>query len=238
MNSLNIKIRNVVNKLIKNIRGSREYKMDPAISFLTIMGILSRKLICYIRSILRFFPPGMVIFIGSDVVIRSRNLLNLGKSVVIGNGVIIDALSKQGINIGNFTSIGEMSRLIASGTYTDLGKGITIGSNSSLGGFTFIGGAGGVRIGNEVIAGQWVSFHPENHNFDLLDIPIRLQGVSRKGIFIGDNCWIGAKATFLDGSSVGNGSVVAAGAVVIGPFPENSIIGGIPARIIGKRKSI
>lgn len=49
---------------------------------------------------------------------------------------------------------------------------------------------------------------------------------------IGNNCWIGAKTTILDGTIIGNHCVVAAGAVVKGIFPDNVIIGGVPARII------
>ena len=61
---------------------------------------------------------------------------------------------------------------------------------------------------------------------------IREQGVTSKGIKIGNNVWIGAKATFLDGAIIGNNCVVAAGAVVNGIFPNNVIIGGVPAKIL------
>ena len=53
-----------------------------------------------------------------------------------------------------------------------------------------------------------------------------------KGITLGNNIWVGAKVTFLDGSQVGDNSVVAAGAVVKGVFPNNVIIGGVPAKIL------
>lgn len=55
------------------------------------------------------------------------------------------------------------------------------------------------------------------------------------GYKIGNNCWIGAKATILDGTSIGNGCVVAAGAVVTGCFPDDVVIGGVPARILKER---
>lgn len=98
-----------------------------------------------------------------------------------------------------------------------------------------MGCAGGIEIGDDTIIGNYVSFHSENHNFQVRDIPIRLQGVNRKGIKIGQNCWIGAKATILDGTQIGNGCVIAAGAVVSGIFPDNVVIGGVPARIIKNR---
>lgn len=49
---------------------------------------------------------------------------------------------------------------------------------------------------------------------------------------IGNDCWIGAKATILDGTVIGNHCIVAAGAVVKGTYPDNVIIGGVPAKII------
>lgn len=65
---------------------------------------------------------------------------------------------------------------------------------------------------------------------------MRLQGVNRKEIMIGNDCWIGAKATILDGVVIGDGCVVAAGALVPrGVYPSYSIIGGVPARVIKKR---
>ena len=78
--------------------------------------------------------------------------------------------------------------------------------------------------------------HSENHNYSNTEIPIRLQGVNRSGIIIGDDCWIGAKATILDGARIGNGCIVAAGAVVTkGEYPDYSILGGVPAKIISSR---
>lgn len=49
------------------------------------------------------------------------------------------------------------------------------------------------------------------------------------GVKIGNNCWIGAKAIILDGTKIGNGCIIAAGSVVRGEFPDNVIIGGVPA---------
>jgi acetyltransferase-like isoleucine patch superfamily enzyme len=68
-----------------------------------------------------------------------------------------------------------------------------------------------------------------------MTLPIRHQGVSRKGIKIGKNCWIGSKVTVLDGVTIGTGSIIAAGSVVTKSFPENSIIGGVPAKLLKTR---
>lgn len=66
---------------------------------------------------------------------------------------------------------------------------------------------------------------------------IREQGVSHKGIKIGNNCWIGAGVVFLDGAELGDGCVVGANAVVTKKFPDNVVIAGIPARILTYRNN-
>ena len=78
-------------------------------------------------------------------------------------------------------------------------------------------------------------FHAENHNYADKNKLIKEQGVTHKGIKIGNNCWIGSGAVFLDGVEIGDGCVVAANAVVTKKFASNSIIGGVPAKLIKER---
>ena len=68
-----------------------------------------------------------------------------------------------------------------------------------------------------------------------MDKPIRLQGATRKGVEIGEDCWIGSKAVILDGVKIGNHVIVAAGAVVNRDVPDYAIVGGVPAKIIKTR---
>lgn len=166
----------------------------------------------------------------------SKANIQCANGVSFGSYSIIDGLGIHGIDIGNGSSIGAFSILKVSGTLSDVGHGINIGSNVGIGDFAHIGGAGGVIIGDNTIAGAYLSIHPENHIFENKAILIREQGVTRKGIEVGSNCWIGAKVTLLDGSKIGNGSIVAAGAVVNGSFPDNVVIGGIPAKILKYRQ--
>ena len=57
----------------------------------------------------------------------------------------------------------------------------------------------------------------------------------RKGIEVGQNCWIGSKVTILDGVTIGAGSIIAAGSLVNKSFPINSIIGGVPGKLLKTR---
>lgn len=156
-------------------------------------------------------------------------------NIKLYNNVYIDCLSKEGVYIGNNVVIGSNSRIECTGSLSYVGKGIKIGDNTTFGNDCFFGAAGGIEIGDNVIGGQYIHFHSENHNFNDLNLLIREQGVSHKGIKIGNNCWIGSSAIFLDGSEIGDGCVIAAGTVVNKKFPDNCVIGGVPARIIKNR---
>lgn len=176
-----------------------------------------------------------LVALGKAVTVHTKGKATFGRGVSIGSYSTLDALGTEGLCIGAGSSIGSFSMLKVSGTLTSIGKGISIGTNVGLGDYTHIGGAGGVNIGNDTIAGAYLSIHPENHVFTCTDKLIRNQGVTRKGIIIGKNCWIGAKVTVLDGAKIGDGCVVAAGAVVNGEFPDNVVIGGVPAKILKER---
>ncbi|WP_278216534.1 acyltransferase [Lactococcus lactis] len=171
-----------------------------------------------------------------SVILRVKKQIILGSNVRIGKAVEVNALSLKGVHIGNNSSITAYSTVKVSWSLSDLGLGIWIGENSSFGEYTFFGGAGGIHLGNDVISGQYVRFHSENHNFKDSSRLIRQQGVTRKGITIGNDVWIGAGSVFLDGSEVGNHCVVAANSVVTSIFPDGVIIGGCPAKVIKKIK--
>lgn len=164
--------------------------------------------------------------------------IKFGRMLRISKNCEINALSKDGLIIGNNVSFGYATTLRITGSIYNLGKGVIIGNNVGLGTHGYFGGAGGLIIGDDTIFGNYVSVHPENHIYNDIDRPIRLQGVNHKGIIIGKNCWIGAKVTILDGVEIGDGCIIAAGAVVKGSFPSNCIIGGVPARIIRYRANL
>ena len=178
-------------------------------------------------------PKGMLL--GRGVSFFNSSKIKWGKFLRLGNQVSISALSKNGIQLGDNVSIGAFSRVIVSTSLHDIGDKIVIGNSVGIGEFAYLGGAGGLEIGDECIVGQYWSCHPENHNYEDLNVSIRHQGVTRKGIKIGKNCWIGSKVTVLDGVQIGDGSIIAAGSVVNKSFPENSIIGGVPAKLLKNR---
>jgi len=119
--------------------------------------------------------------------------------------------------------------------YTYGGK-IKIGNYCSINPFTVIYAAGGGTIGEHVRIAPHCMIVASNHNFEDPERLIREQGVVAMGITIGDDVWVGSHANILDGVTVGEGSVVAAGAVVTKDVPAYSIVAGVPARVVKSRK--
>ncbi|MFT6334128.1 MAG: acetyltransferase-like isoleucine patch superfamily enzyme, partial [Halioglobus sp.] len=119
--------------------------------------------------------------------VRFFNLSKIkwGKFLKLGNGVFISSLSKKGIDIGDNVSIGDYSRLVVSTSFNNLNGFIKIGNNVGIGEFAYLGGGGTLEIGNDCIVGQYFSCHPENHNYSIIEVPIRMQGVTHQGIKIG-----------------------------------------------------
>ena len=115
------------------------------------------------------------------------------------------------------------------------GRGVTLGDRSGIGVNASIGEQ--TRIGSDVMMGPDCVIYTRNHRFDRLDIPMREQGYGPvEPEEIGDDCWIGGRVTILPGVHVGNGAVIAAGAVVTKDVPPYAVVGGVPAKIIYNRK--
>lgn len=92
-------------------------------------------------------------------------------------------------------------------------------------------------IGNDVLIAPNVAILSRMHEFERTDIPMSLQGYRpEKGVVIGDDVWLGRNVIVMPGVKVGRGSIVAAGAVVTKDVEPFSIVGGVPAILIKRRK--
>lgn len=106
------------------------------------------------------------------------------------------------------------------------------GNNVSIHPMCYFQASGGIEIGSDVSIAHGVTLMTQNHSYVDSSIPIKEQPVVSKPIVIEDNVWIGAKATILCGCRIGKHSVVAAGAVVTKDVPPNTVVAGVPARVI------
>lgn len=210
-----------------------EFDAAMILSFLTTTGLA---LFRGLRMLLRFRSPRFMM-LESGVRLRYAHRMRYGSFLKLGRGVSVEALGAEGVSFGRNVSIGDWSKVVVSTTPSAPGSFIRIGDSVGIGEYAYLGGAGGLTIGQDCIVGQYFSCHPENHCFADPHTAIRHQGVERKGIRIGEDCWIGSRVSVLDGVSVGAHSVIAAGAVVNRSFPPYSIIGGVPARLLGRREA-
>lgn len=174
-------------------------------------------------------------FKGKRTDIKFSNALKLNGTLTLGKNVTLECLGKNGIELGHNVNIPDNCFLRCTGVISELGVGIKIGNNTGLGHNNFLNGQGGISIGDDVIIGPYVKIMSENHEFSDSTSPIRLQGVSRQGITIESDVWIGTGVTILDGVNIGKGCVIGAGSVVSKSIPEYSIAVGVPCRVIKKR---
>lgn len=228
----------LINKVISKIK-KEPYKIDDEIKYSTLLTIIRDKGLMVIRGIrhkLMLKESKGILFVGKKVKIREHKKIRFKGSATIEDGCFINALSKGGITIGNNFSLGRNSIIECTGVIRELGEELIIGDNVGIAANAFIAMRGKVTIGDNTIFGPGVSIHAENHNFSDLNTPIRKQGATRKGVVIGNDCWIGSKAVILDGVRIGNHAIVAAGAVVTKDVPDYAIVGGVPAKVIKLRK--
>jgi acetyltransferase-like isoleucine patch superfamily enzyme len=133
------------------------------------------------------------------------------------------------IRVGRRCEIHPGALLLAYGGH------VTLGDDCSVNPYTILYGHGGLTIGNGVRIAAHTVIIPSNHVFADRNTPIRLQPVTRLGVHVGDDVWIGAHVTVLDGVHIGSGTVVAAGSVVTNDVEPFSVVAGIPARRIRER---
>lgn len=111
--------------------------------------------------------------------------------------------------------------------YCDYIQKTKIGKNCFIGHGTYFMDGGTVTLGDNVFLGPFCGFYTASHP---LDYTTRNKGLEKAlPIKVGNNCWFGANCTILPGTTIGDGCVIAAGSVVKGDIPANSVIAGVPA---------
>lgn len=158
------------------------------------------------------------------------------------------ATKKLLVQMNNATEPEEIRSFLSQITGTEIDESVMVftplhinyGKHTKIGKNVFINfdcvflDLGGITIENNVQIAPKVSLLTESHPLN----PAERQSLIPKSIHIKKNAWIGANATILQGVTIGENAVVAAGSVVSKDVPDNVVVGGIPAKIIKEIKSI
>ena len=175
---------------------------------------------------------GKSLIIGRNVTIRGGMKIEIGNHVSIDDNVVIDARGEKGsIKIGSGSLISRNTILRARNASITVDEGSDIGANCILATDSKL------EVGKDVlIAAYSYLCAGGNHTYDRTDIPIIQQGfVSKGGVVIEDDVWIGSHAMIMDGVRIGKGSIIGTQSLVNKDFPERSIAFGQPATRQGSR---
>ena len=151
---------------------------------------------------------------------------DIGRGVAIGPGSRIRTSDGGALRLGEGTAIDPGCELTAK-----RGQ-LSIGPRGFVGRGSVIVCRDAVTIGNDVLIAEYVTIRDQDHRYGGPEVTAK-NGYETEPVTIGDNVWIGAKATVTMGVTIGNDAVVAAGAVVTCDVPDGAIVGGVPARVIG-----
>jgi acetyltransferase-like isoleucine patch superfamily enzyme len=151
--------------------------------------------------------------------------------VFLGRRVEVEGRPGYGrVVLGKWVHIGDGTALRAHEGTLRIGDKVVFGRHNTVNCYL------DVEIGAKTLIADWVYVADFDHRFDDLDIPIKDQGIAKSPVRIGPDCWIGVKVTVLRGTVVGQGCVLAAHAVVRGELPDFSVAGGVPAKVLKRRK--
>lgn len=197
--------------------------------------------------------------IAQDVYLKHPELIEIsGRTIICKRVELSTETDSSGIKIGNCVLIERDVRIrvfnrhsrIQIGNHVNIEKGIDfliyqggqieIGDNTYIGSYSCIhSNLANLKIGRDCSIASHCSIYNSNHSFGDANKTIKEQGwVSKGGIVIEDNCWLGTGVKVLDGVTIGRGSVIGAGAVVTKDIPPYSIAVGVPAKVIDKRAII
>lgn len=156
----------------------------------------------------------------SDIITHDPHCISIGEGSRLHHHVVITAWKNH------FTGENDAS--------------LIIGEGADIGEYTHITAMGHMRIGKNLLTGRWVTITDNGHgdiDYETLQqVPINRRLHSKGDVTIGNNVWIGDKATILPAVIIGDGAVIAANSVVTKDVPAYSVVAGNPAKVIKQVK--
>ena len=162
--------------------------------------------------------------ISSGAYLKGVAAIQIGRQCKVHDHASIDASRSKGVILGDQVTLNRYA-CVQGGE-----GGVRLGNRVEINNFSIINGTGGVDIGDDTLVGPGVRIISYQHRHALA-ATIRSQAVDALPIRIGRDCWLGANCVILAGVSIGDGAVVAAGAVVREDVPAQAIVAGVPATV-------
>ncbi len=161
--------------------------------------------------------------------------LRLGRRLVtdglcfVGPGVQLEVRRGARLVLGRWSWIGHGCKVRVHEGEVHVGAKTVIGQECTISAFRH------VSIGRECVVADRVMLIDFDHGMVEVERPIRLQGIYKRAVRVGNNCWIGYGACILRGVTVGDNAVIGTSAVVTKDVPDNAVVAGVPARVIRMR---
>ncbi|MDX6581713.1 MAG: hypothetical protein QOI10_897 [Solirubrobacterales bacterium] len=149
--------------------------------------------------------------------------------VFFGRGLEIQIAKRGKVRFGRFTWIGDGTKIRCHEGVVEIGAKTVMGQECTISAYRRI------RIGQQCVIADRAMFIDFDHGIVEVERPIRQQGIYMRDVEVGSNVWIGYGTCVLRGVRVGDNSVVGTNAVVAKDVPANSVVGGVPARVIRMR---
>ena len=163
--------------------------------------------------------------------LRWRRRLQTDGLCFIGPGVTFEIGKRASVKLGRWCWIGHGSKIRAHEGEVVIGAKTVMGQECTISAFQH------VSVGRECIVADRVMLIDFDHGVVEVERPIRLQGIYKRDVRVGSNCWIGYGACILRGVSVGDNAVIGTNSVVTKDLPANAVAGGTPARVLRMREA-
>ena len=147
----------------------------------------------------------------------------------IGAGVQLELGRDAVLRLGRWSWLGHGTKIRVHEGICELGAKSVLGQECTISAFQH------VSIGRECVVADRVMLIDFDHGVVEVERPIRDQGIYKRDVRVGSNCWIGYGACILRGATVGDNAIVGANAVVTKAVPANAVAAGSPARVIRMR---
>jgi acetyltransferase-like isoleucine patch superfamily enzyme len=157
--------------------------------------------------------------------------LKLDGLAFIGPRVVLQIGRNAQIKLGRWSWIGHGTKIRCHEGTVEIGAKTVMGQECTISAFQH------VSIGRECVIADRVMLIDFDHGMVEVERPVRLQGIYKRDVQVGNNVWIGYGACILRGVTVGDNAVVGTGAVVTKDVPANAVVAGVPARVIRMREA-